>query len=161
MFSWITDLLSKLWNWIRKILAILLVVLAVVLIVWAIISGLWIFAVYGLLALGAAFLIDEDTASETVGRVAEVVGNVTEAVADVVGSTVGSAAGGLFSGLLSSPFGIAAVGIGAYLLFRNDSGPDSRDLVVMDEEEESLDDWQWSEEDLDDENGIDNDSVLI
>ena len=129
MFNWLSGLLDKLWNWIRKIIAIVLVVVAAVLLVYALFTGLWLYAWYALAALVGAFLIDEDTAAAVVGRVGEVISNVVEAVAEVAGSVVSSVIGSFIGSLLSSPIGIAAVGFGLwYLLGRSQE----RDLISTD-----------------------------
>ena len=129
MFDWLLNILDKLWNWIRKIVAIVLVVVAAVLLIYAVFTGLWLYAFYALAALVGAFLIDEDTASEAVGRIGEVIGDVSQALAEIAGEVGGS----VLSTLFSSPIGVAVIGLGAYYLlggFGKDDNNESVDETV-------------------------------
>lgn len=126
ILSKLGKLFKKLWDAIRRILAIILIVIAVVLVVWAaIFSGgaalvLFGFAisqtaafVLGALALTGAFLIDAETAKEVTGKIGEALGDAAEATAGIVGDV----AGGVATGLLGSTGGLLIIGgIAAYFL---------------------------------------------
>lgn len=126
ILSKLGKLFKKLWDAIRRILAIILIIIAVVLVVWAcIFSGgaalvLFGFAisqtaafVLGALALTGAFLIDAETSKEVTGKIGQALGDAAEATAGIVGDVAGGAA----SGLLGSTGGLLIVGgIVAYFL---------------------------------------------
>lgn len=126
ILSKLGKLFKKLWDAIRRILAIILIVIAVVLVVWAaIFSGgaalvLFGFAisqtaafVLGALALTGAFLIDAETSKEVTGKIGGALGDAAEATAGIVGDV----AGGVASGLLGSTGGLLIVGlVAAYFL---------------------------------------------
>lgn len=133
--SSIGRLFKKLWDAIRKILAIILIIIAVILIVWAaIFSGGAALVLFGFaisqtaafvlaaLALTGAFLIDSETSKEVVGKIGEAMGEAAQSV----GQVVGDIAGGGISGLLGSNGGMLLVG-GIALYFILSSGSNSRD----------------------------------
>lgn len=129
ILSSIGKFFKKLWDAIRKVIAIILLIVAVILIVWsAIVTGgatltLLGFVltttqafVIGICAVIGAFLIDSETSAEVVGKVGEAVGDAAGAVA---GATAG-ALGGVVEGLLSNPVVIVGlVAVGGYFLLRN------------------------------------------
>jgi hypothetical protein len=144
MFNFLKKLFSKIWKWLRKILAIILVIVAVVLFFYALFVGLWIYALYGLLALAAAFLVDAETASEVIGKIGDAIGDAAGAVAEFVGDV----AGGVAKGFLSSPFGLAVAGVGIWLLFgkgkddqieAGSEGDDGENVVPESEDDGFLD----------------------
>lgn len=104
--------LKKLWNVLRKVLAVALLLAAVYFFVFATIANA---VLYGILCFGAAFLVDADTAQRAVEVTGDALGQGARAVADAVGDIAGGAAGGL----LSSGFGGVLVAvIGGYLGYR-------------------------------------------
>lgn len=117
IFKWFMNLINKIWNALRKVLSVLLIIVGVALLIWALVSGVWILAAYGMAAIAGAFLIDKDTAEETLSKVGDAVGSVVSTAAGLVGT----AAGAGFSALLKSPAGLFLVGLGAYLLLGSDS----------------------------------------
>lgn len=134
--GWLGSFFKKLWNAIRKVLAVILVIAAIIIAVWAclITGGAALPLLYGLsttmmyvvsgLCLVGAFIIDKKTAQKTVGKVADAVGDAAESVGTVGGAIVGGAVGGAIGGLLDNPIVVmAAVGVVAYLLLS--SGDDS------------------------------------
>lgn len=137
ILSKIGRLFKKLWDAIRKILAILLIIIAVILIVWAaVLSGgaalvLFGFAisqtaafVIGALALVGAFLLDSETANEVVGKIGDAMGDAAGAVGGVIGDVVG---GGI-TGILGSSGGMLIVG-GIALYFLLSSGKSKNEPV--------------------------------
>lgn len=137
ILSKLGKLFKKLWDAIRRILAIILIIIAVVLIVWAcIFSGgaalvLFGFAisqtaafVLGALALTGAFLIDAETSKEVTGKIGEALGDAAKATAGIVGDVAGGAA----SGLLGSTGGLLIVGgIVAYFLLSGSKESKTKD----------------------------------
>lgn len=131
ILSSIGRLFKKLWDAIRKILAIILIIIAVILIVWAaIFSGGAALVLFGFaisqtaafvlaaLALTGAFLIDAETSKEVVGKIGEAMGDAAESVGGVVGEVVG---GGV-SGILGSTGGMLLIGgIALYFLLSSSS----------------------------------------
>lgn len=131
ILSSIGRLFKKLWDAIRKILAIILIIIAVILIVWAaIFSGGAALVLFGFaisqtaafvlaaLALTGAFLIDAETSKEVVGKIGEAMGDAAESVGGVVGEVVG---GGI-SGVLGSTGGMLLIGgVALYFLLSSSS----------------------------------------
>lgn len=126
--SSIGRLFKKLWDAIRKILAIILIVIAVILIVWAaVFSGgaalvLFGFAisqtaafVLGALALTGAFLIDAETSKEVVGKIGEAMGDAAGSIGGAIGDVVGGGVGGLLG---SSGGTLLMIGVGVFLLLQ-------------------------------------------
>lgn len=117
-------------GWLRKIICIVLIVIAIM-------YGLiWLFPTLGeltllapvvalvggnigvaaVVALVGAAIVDPATVGDIANRVAEVAKTVGSAVGDVVAGTVSS----VFGSFLSSPIGLAIVGLGLYVLLRKD-----------------------------------------
>lgn len=152
ILSSIGHFFKKLWDAIRKVLAIILIIIAVILIVWsAIVTGGATLTLLGFVltttqafmigvcCVVGAFLIDSETSKEVVGKVGEAVSGAAGAVAGVVGNVVGSTA----AALLRNPYVIAAVcAVGAYFLLRSpaaDTGevsPTSGKMAVDEGEEQ-------------------------
>lgn len=139
--SWLFDFFKRLWNAIRKVLAVVLIVLAVILLVMVVFASGGLLApifgivltttqaiLLGVLAITGAFLIDPETASATVGAIGEAAGDAAEAVGSAVGDVVSGATEGVFSALSSSPIFWIALGIGAFWLFgKSGSSDDASD----------------------------------
>lgn len=139
IFKAIGRFFKSLWNALRKIIAILLIVIAVIVIIWACIFcpplGGVLFGIafssagaalaFGCVLLVGAFLIDKDTASKTIGKIGEATGDAAESVGNAVGDVVGGVASGLFS---SSGMLFVLLGVGAYFLLTGskDKPEDSR-----------------------------------
>lgn len=85
--------LKKLWSVIRKVLAVALLLAAIYFFVFAAIANA---VLYGILCLGAAFLVDADTATKAVQATGEALGEAAKAIAGAVGDVVSGAASGLF-----------------------------------------------------------------
>lgn len=104
--------LKKLWSIIRKVLAVALLLAAIYFSVFAVVANA---TLYGILCLGAAFLVDGDTAAKAVQVTGEALGQAAEAIAGAAGDIAGGAA----SGLLGSGFGgIVVACIAGYLGYR-------------------------------------------
>lgn len=104
--------LKKLWNVLRVVLAIALLLASIYFFVFATVANA---VLYGILCFGAAFLIDADTATRAVEVVGDALAGGAAAIAGAVGDIAGSAAGGL----LGSGFGGVLVAvIGGYLGYR-------------------------------------------
>lgn len=104
--------LKKLWNVLRVVLAIALLLASIYFFVFATVANA---VLYGILCFGAAFLIDADTAT----RAVEVVGDALAGGAAAIAGAVGDIAGGAAGGLLGSGFGGVLVAvIGGYLGYR-------------------------------------------
>lgn len=143
MFDWLKDFFRSIFDAIKKVLAIALLIIAAILIIWSVLAtGGATLVIFGYaisttmamflggLAIVGAFLIDAETAGEVVGKVGEAVGDAVEAVTGAGASIVGGAIKGLFS----SPLGIAIAAIGGLVLYNmltdDDSGQKS--TVVYD-----------------------------
>lgn len=150
--KWLTSFFKKLWNAIRKVLAVLLIVLAVILLVWATLAtGGATLALFGFvmtttqalivggLALAGAFLIDKDTASEVVGKVGEAVSDAAGAVGGVVGGATGGAVTGVVGALLGNPY-ILAIGLGVlgYYLLKSDKEKSSETVTDRSRENKAV-----------------------
>lgn len=132
MFSKIGHFFKKLWDAIRKVLAIILIIIAIILICFATFgTGLLVIPfigialtptmalLAGILALTCAFIVDADTSTEVVGKIGEAVGDAASAV----GGAAGDIAGGLFTGVLSSTGGMLLLGgLGLYFLLSGSEG---------------------------------------
>lgn len=114
--GWIGSFFKKLWNAIRKVLAVILIVVAIVIAVWACLitggaalplllglSTTMMYVVAGLCLVGA-FIIDRETATKTVGKVSDAVGDAAHAVGEVGGAVIG----GTIGALLDNPYMVAA-----------------------------------------------------
>lgn len=138
ILSSIGKFFKKLWDAIRKVIAIILLVIAVILIVWsAIVTGgatltLLGFVltttqafVIGVCCVIGAFLIDSETSTEVVGKIGEAVGDAAGAVAGATAGVVGD----VITGVLSNPIVIMGlVAVGGYFLLS--SGGDASDRQV-------------------------------
>lgn len=148
IFKAIGDFFKKLWNALRKILAIVLIIIAVIVIIWACIFcpplGGVLFGIafssagaafaFGCVLLVGAFLIDKDTASEAVGKIGEAAGDAAESV----GNAAGDVASGILSGIFSSDvFPLVLLGVGAFFLLRGGGAGRDRSVapVVVPERE--------------------------
>lgn len=119
IFKGIKNFLKKVWDKIRRIIAIVFVVLAVVFLIWGLLiyvgalaaSSITIVGIsigittasavaLGAIALSGAFLVDSETAKDAVDKVGGAVGDAAQAV----GTVIGKAASGAAAGLLSSPW---------------------------------------------------------
>lgn len=139
MFDKIGHFFKKLWDALRKVLAVILIIIAIILICFATFgTGLLVIPfigialtptlalLAGILALTCAFIIDADTSTEVVGKIGEAVGDA----AGAVGGAVGDAAGGLLSGLFSSTGGMLLLGgVGLYFLISSGKDDKSDDRV--------------------------------
>lgn len=90
--------LKKLWSVLRKVLAVALLLAAIYFVVFSAVANA---VLYGILCLGAAFLVDADTAAKAVAVTGEALGTASKAIAGAVGGV----AGGVASGLFGSGFG--------------------------------------------------------
>lgn len=120
LFGWITSLLAKIWNLLKKILPIILLACAIYFGLGFSIAAGWLFAgsplISGagaaLLSLGASFLIAPGETAEVLGKAvtaaADVASDVAVGLADVVSSGLGA--------FFSSPAALA-LGAGAALWF--------------------------------------------
>lgn len=129
--GWLGSFFKKLWNAIRKVLAVVLIVIAIVIAVWAclITGGAALPLLYGLsttmmyvvagLCLVGAFIIDKKTATKTVGKITDAVGDAAGAVVSVGSAVVG----GTIGALLDNPYVVAAaIGLVAYFVLSNSGG---------------------------------------
>lgn len=104
--------LRKLWNVLRVVLAVALLLAAIYFFVFATVANA---VLYGILCFGAAFLVDADTAA----RAVEVAGDALATGASAIAGAVGDVAGGAAGGLLGSGFGGVLVAVvGGYLGYR-------------------------------------------
>lgn len=87
--------LKKLWSVIRKVLAVALLLASIYFFAFAAIANA---VLYGILCLGAAFLVDADTAAKAVEVTGEALGQAAGAVAGAVGGVATSATKGLLKG---------------------------------------------------------------
>lgn len=117
----IKGLLSKIWEILKVIVAVALIIAAV--------YFLWIGAyLYAAICFAGAFLVDEETAQKVVDGVAGAVTSVAEAVAEVAASAINTVA----SSLLKGPVGWVLLAVGAYfLLSGDDSEPNSETRLVL------------------------------
>lgn len=90
-------------------------------------------------ALAGAFLLDEETANQIVSSVGSAtagavnsVGAAAGEVAGAVGGAVGDVASGLLSGIFSSPIGLIVIGVGVYMLLKNNKSEDTPTPAVRD-----------------------------
>lgn len=121
IFSWISKLLSKLFDLVKKILPIVLLAAAVWLglgfgipVAWLVAGALPLEgAGAALLLAGSSFLVAPGETSEVLSKAVGAVGDVASDVASTIVDVASSAAGAL----LSSPIGIAALVIGGLWLF--------------------------------------------
>lgn len=132
MFSKLGHIFSKIWDALKRVLAIILIVIAIILICFATFgTGLLVIPflgialtptmalVAGLLALTCAFVVDADTSSEVVGKIGEAAGDAAKSV----GGAVGSVVGGAVSGILDSPAALWIIGgVVTYYLLTSSSG---------------------------------------
>lgn len=143
---------KKVWNFIRKYLAILIVIVAIFFpLLWPMIAAYlpaaWVtainaalagstvwgatsmfswsaLAIRGIVGLGFAYLIDSETAGDIVDKIGDVVGSVGGAI----GGIIGGAVGGVASGLFSSPVGFLIIGGAAlYFLTRKKDGDEEEE----------------------------------
>lgn len=127
--GWLGSFFKKLWNALRKIIAVILVVIAVVIAVWAclITGGAALPLLFGLsttmmyvvagLCLVGAFIVDKKTAKKTVGKIADAVDDAAGAVGQVGGAALAGVAGAL----LGNPYVVAgALAFLAYILLKDD-----------------------------------------
>lgn len=145
----ITSFFKKLWDIVKKVLVYILIICAVLLILWACFfsGGALLFGlltatqaiVVACVALAGAFLIDGDTANKIVSSIGSAtagavssVGAAAGEVAGSVGSAVGDVASGLLSGIFSSPIGLIVIGVGAYMLLKNNKSEDTSTPTVRD-----------------------------
>lgn len=118
IFKAIFGFLKKLWKALRVVLVIVLICLAIffsfggaLVVLGVTFTGGWA----ALLAVGLAFLVDPETATDAVMAVGKAVGTATGALIAAVGTGVGAAASG--SGLL----GLLAVGLGIWWFMNRES----------------------------------------
>lgn len=157
IISSVVRAVKKVWDFVRKYLAIIVFVIALFFpVLWPMVStylpasivavmnaavagsAIWgtaawswtALAVRGLVGLGFAYFLSSDAASAIVDKLADVGGFLTESVVEVGTSVVG----GVASGLLSSPFGWAIIGVGLYLLLR--SKEDQNTLLIARKDED-------------------------
>lgn len=128
ILSSIGHFFKKLWDAIRKVIAIILIVIAVILIVWsAIVTGGATLTLLGFVltttqafligvcCVVGAFLIDSETSKEVVGKIGEAAGEAAGAVAGAVVNVTGSTV----AALLENPYVIGLIAVvGAYFLLR-------------------------------------------
>jgi len=133
MFSFLGDLLSSLWNALKKVLVWVLIIAAVILFLFSVFAtGGATLAVFGVvfstttamlaaaLLLTGAFLIDADEASKVVGKIGDALGDAASAIGGLAGKVAGSFLGGSFS----SPNERLAIAGGLYLLTTDDEDTD-------------------------------------
>lgn len=133
--KWLGKFFKKLWNAIRKILAVVLIIAAIVIAIWATLitggaalplllglSSTMMYVVAGL-ALVGAFIIDDDTSKKVTGQIGDAVGDAAGAVGSVVGSATGGAITGVLGAILDNPVLLVA-GIGIMVYFLSDSSSD-------------------------------------
>lgn len=105
----IKKLLTKLWEVLRKVLAVLAILAAI----YFLVTGqFWLAA----LLLGAAFLLDPEMTTGLIQKV----GSAVSGLAGVVGGVVGDVIGAGVSGILSSPFGLLLIAGAAFWLLSGD-----------------------------------------
>lgn len=137
IFSFIGDLLGKLFALLKKVLPVLLLCLAAYLSFggmglaagtkFAMATGLALSGTSGaLLAAGASALFFPDETAAIVSHVAGVVGT---AVGSVVSAGVGVVTTGI-SAFLSSPAGLLLLGVGAYMLFGRRTEKEKKEAPV-------------------------------
>lgn len=129
MFSFFKKLFTKLWNSIRRVLAILLVIAAVLLLLavcfmsagtMLVVFGVALTAMEAVIvacvALTCAFVLDHKAAASAVGHVGEAVEEVVKAAASAAGGVVSAGIGAF----LSNP-GVMLVGVAivAYFLLKD------------------------------------------
>lgn len=156
MISSVVSAVKKVWDFVRKYLAIIVFVIALFFpVLWPMVatylpasivavmnaavagSAIWgtaawswtALAVRGMVGLGFTYLLSSDAAGAIVDKLADVGGFLTESVAEIGASAIGGAA----SGLLSSPVGWAIIGLGLYLLIRRRE--DQNTLLITQEDE--------------------------
>lgn len=157
LISTVVTAVKKVWDFVRKYLAIIVFVIALFFpVLWPMVStylpasivaamnaavvgsAIWgtaawswtALAVRGLVGLGFAYFLSSDAASAIVDKLADVGGFLTESVVEIGTSVVG----GVASGLLSSPVGWAIIGLGLYFLLSG--GKDQNTLLITKEDEE-------------------------
>jgi hypothetical protein len=128
---------SSIWNAIKRILAIVLIIIAIVLIVIAIVAtggsatvgfltytlGTAELVALAIIAGIVAYMLDSDVVIKALAKVGEFLG----AVAGAIGSAGAAVAGGLISGLLTNPIVAVGVGLGLYLWFTRSKKSDDDD----------------------------------
>lgn len=145
--GWLGSFFSKLWNAIRKVLAVILVIAAIVIAVWAVLitggaalpllfglSSTMMYVVAGLCLVGA-FIVDKKTATKVVGKVAEAVGDAAGAVGVIGGAVVG----GVLGSILGNSYVLLAAGAFAlYLLLKNKKGNERIDKAGVNVAEQKV-----------------------
>lgn len=104
--------LKKLWSAIRKVLAVVLLLASIYFFAFAAVVNS---VLYGILCLGAAFLVDADTAAKAVEVTGEALGQAAGAVAGAVGDIATGATKGLLKGGVG---GIAVALVAGYFGLR-------------------------------------------
>lgn len=104
--------LKKLWSVIRKVLAVALLLASIYFFAFAAVVNA---ALYGILCLGAAFLVDADTAAKAVEVTGEALGQAAGSIAGAVGNVATGATKGLFN---SGVGGIAVALVAGYFGLR-------------------------------------------
>lgn len=144
--------IKKVWDTIRKYIAIILVIVAVIFFFWAaliyvgvlgaatfVIAGVTISitalgaVLLGVLALTGAFLFDSDAAHKAVGEVADALGEAAKSVGIVAGAVTGGLIGGATSGLFGTTAGkVILIGGAAVLAWwlLGDSGGSEEEVVI-------------------------------
>lgn len=156
LISTVVTAVKKVWDFVRKYLAIIVFVIALFFpVLWPMVStylpasivaamnaavvgsAIWgtaawswtALAIRGLVGLGFAYFLSSDAASAIVDKLADVGGFLTESVVEIGTSVVG----GVASGLLSSPVGWAIIGLGLYFLL---SGRKDQNTLLITKEDE-------------------------
>lgn len=129
IFKSIFGFLKKLWKALRVVLVIILICLAIffsfggaLVVLGVTFTGGWA----ALMAVGLAFLVDPETATDAVMAVGKAVGTATGALIAAVGAGVGAAVSG--SGLL----GLLAVGLGIWWFMNRESDREAQTPALND-----------------------------
>lgn len=129
IFDWIGDLFSKIWGLLKKILPYVMIALAVF---FTFGGSLTLFGMVlegyaaAIAAMGISLLVAPD---ETIDVVTDVANDVGKAAGAIVSGVAGGVASGLF-GDNGSWLLIAAVAVGAYLLFSGKESDNTRVVVL-------------------------------
>lgn len=129
IFKWISDLFSKLVEFIKKLLPIVMLCVAL----WFGFGGVWAPTIFGstltiegtagvCLALGTSFLLAPDETAALVGRVAAGVADAAEKVIDAAVPLIQKVGSGIWDVISSNPLFWLAAGYLGYTLLTRDSG---------------------------------------
>jgi len=135
ILKWVKKILNSILSFIKKILPYIMIALAIYFSLGlgsGLLAGVTFFGVpitgsiAAMLAMGVSFLFAPKETAAVIGRVTTALGTVASGIL----ATVGSVASGALSGILKSPFGLAVIGVGLYVLLAGKKKGE-RDLVLI------------------------------